>query len=830
MASSTPSHADPPAADEGPVAPTELRPAPARQSEEFRLLAEHSTDVITRHTPSGRIIYVSPAVRTLLGYEPEVLVGRHVGEMAHPDDGDTFARAIRMVAQGAGLMTIAYRIRHRHDRYVWFESTIRAVRDPDTGEAVEIHASSRDVSARKAAEANLARETNRLATLARLDLLGGESIYDTLTRICEAATELLPASKGASVLLWDGATETFSTSASTLGDPHGPSTAARARRRGGASRRIIDTQAPFVVPDLDDSPLPPNKMTRDEGIRAFAGVPILAEGEALGVLYALDAEPRRYLGTDVAFLETLAKRAASAIVHARLLEELRKARRQAEALNAVGRQLIGARSLDDMLHSVAAGAADATDADWSLVMTIDLAAEVVNKFIMRGPGDPVPPDEFDDYMSGLTGWAIRQNELAFSPKGVPDMRESEAARRKREERGVGSVIVAPLVFEGRPVGTLTVMRRHERPDYTEEDLQLVESMAAQATVAIEHARLNEATRVALDEVQTLFELARALSMTRSVDDLLQKIVDTVAAKLPADRVTLFGIDLDEKRILHAHRGGRGADRVYLEVGMDELLQGLTGWALRYGRPAVSPRGAVDERESEKVRQRRVETGAGSIVVVPLRHRGETLGTMTAINGVDDRDFDDGDVALLQAMASQAAVALTDALLLEEVQRLAVTDALTGIYNRGHLFEVGTREFNSAFRYQRPLAVIMFDVDRFKEVNDEWGHAIGDEVLCEVVNRCQTILREVDVFGRYGGEEFAILLPETGIENARAVADRLRVAVEHKPVATTGGRVPVTISVGLASIEQGIETLPDLLDRADAELMAAKRAGRNTVRG
>ncbi len=675
-----------------------------------------------------------------------------------------------------------------------------------------------------------ARETARLAALAGLEFLGGGSLADTLLLITEAATELLPASRGASVLLWDAQSETFTTSASTLGDPHGPSTASRARKRGGASRHIVDTQQPFIVPDVDEALIEPNAMIRDEAIRAYAGVPIVAEGQAVGVLYALDGEPRDYLASDVAFLEILAQRAAAAIINARLVEKLRTARLRAEAINDITQALIRAKGLPEVLRTVAEGAAAAADADWALLITVDLGKGVVVDFITGGAAEAVRPDSYDEFMAGLTGWTLRSGETALSLKDEPDLRESNTARQRRRERGVGSVIVTPLVFEGRPLGTLTVMRTAERPDFGADEVELVEGMASQATVAIENARLNEATRSALAEVQTLFDLNRRLSGAASIDELLQSVVDQVAQKLPADRVTLFGLDIDNRQILHAHRGGPGADKVFIDVGYDELLQGLSGWALRYGRPALSPKGIHDDRESDKVQLRRQETGAGSIVVVPLRYRNAIIGTITAINRVDERDFDDGDVALLSAMGSQAAVALTDARLLEEVQRLAVTDALTGLLNRGHLFDLGTQEFNAAYRYQRPLAAIMIDVDHFKQINDTRGHGVGDQVLRLIVDRCREELREVDVFGRYGGEEFAVILPETSLDNTRRVAERLRSLVEREPIPTSDGLVSATISVGVAHIEQGVSSLQELLDRADSALLVAKGSGRNQVRG
>jgi len=167
--------------------------------------------------------------------------------------------------------------------------------------------------------------------------------------------------------------------------------------------------------------------------------------------------------------------------------------------------------------------------------------------------------------------------------------------------------------------------------------------------------------------------------------------------------------------------------------------------------------------------------------------------------------------------------------LEEVERLAFTDHLTGLYNHRHLFHLADREFQRARRYQLPLSVIMLDIDDFKRVNDTYGHAIGDQVLQEVAECCQKELRGVDVIGRYGGDEFVAMLPETGLPAACQAAERLRKSIAEKALDTKSGRVTVTVSLGVAVLDDEHLTPEILLDRADQALYVAKQSGRNRVR-
>lgn len=163
----------------------------------------------------------------------------------------------------------------------------------------------------------------------------------------------------------------------------------------------------------------------------------------------------------------------------------------------------------------------------------------------------------------------------------------------------------------------------------------------------------------------------------------------------------------------------------------------------------------------------------------------------------------------------------------ELEALATTDSLTGINNRRNFFRLATDEMARARRYQRPLSALMMDVDGFKIVNDQHGHAVGDSVLKAVIQTCITTLRETDILGRLGGDEFAVLVPET--EDARDQAERLRAAVERVRTALADGTdLTVTVSIGVAAARPEDLSIDDLLGRADQALYEAKQNGRNSV--
>jgi diguanylate cyclase (GGDEF)-like protein len=184
------------------------------------------------------------------------------------------------------------------------------------------------------------------------------------------------------------------------------------------------------------------------------------------------------------------------------------------------------------------------------------------------------------------------------------------------------------------------------------------------------------------------------------------------------------------------------------------------------------------------------------------------------------------MAVLIARVCGLAIAKTR--LFQEFRQLATTDPLTGLHNRRHFFSLASNEFSRTCRYNRPLAALMLDIDHFKKVNDSFGHAAGDRVLSEVAQCCREALRSTDINGRYGGEEFVFLLPETDQDAAQAFAERLRRTIADLPIALEGHALHITASLGLASQTNDCPSLEALLDRSDQALYAAKRSGRNRV--
>ena len=223
-------------------------------------------------------------------------------------------------------------------------------------------------------------------------------------------------------------------------------------------------------------------------------------------------------------------------------------------------------------------------------------------------------------------------------------------------------------------------------------------------------------------------------------------------------------------------------------------------------------------------------GNRALLILPLvvgRER-QVFGIVELFRREDTIPLNNDDLELAQSFTAQAAVAIENARLYAETQRLAILDDLTGLYNRRGLFELGQREFERATRFKHPLAALFLDIDHFKLFNDRYSYAVGDQVLVLFANCVRANLRNFDLIGRYGGEEFVVLLPEADLPSASEVAERVRRSVETLQVKTELGETNITVSIGVYLKTADIPDLEALVDRAGQAVHEAKNLGRNRV--
>lgn len=323
----------------------------------------------------------------------------------------------------------------------------------------------------------------------------------------------------------------------------------------------------------------------------------------------------------------------------------------------------------------------------------------------------------------------------------------------------------------------------------------------------------------------LNELTLDAMMHEEVQALGQVLADRLGTLFAADGCYLvLWEETHAKPIPLAAYGELRATYPHLEIAPGEIT--LTASVLEIGRPL-----AIEDVFHTPYMSPRIaaQFPTRSMLGLPLLVRGQKLGA-ALVSFHQAHQFTPLELAQGEQAAHQIALALSRVKLLEHIHHLSLTDELTGLANRRHLLHVVDQEILRATRFQNPFAVLLLDIDHFKRVNDTWGHPVGDRVLQLVAQTCRAQLRDVDLIARYGGEEFFVLLPETILEGALSVAERLRqTLVQSSFRLENGSRLGITMSIGVVAEEEVVLLSPEaLFAKADVALYQAKQAGRNCI--
>jgi len=410
------------------------------------------------------------------------------------------------------------------------------------------------------------------------------------------------------------------------------------------------------------------------------------------------------------------------------------------------------------------------------------------------------------------------------PVIVPDIQADFPSFFQPQSKSIKSWMGIPLFSKGVIIGFLN-LDSYELNHFSEEDQSMAEGFANQVVIGLENVRLYAAAQQRVKELSVLNEITQSVSSKLDINELLNLVYQQVNRFIDA-RFFMIVASLPEQDAYVALYFRR--DDQMLEKTTRKTSQGFTGYVLQTRQPLFLKNSAEVESFIKDSGRESLISMPKSIILVPLTVSERIIGVMGVQNDAKEDAYTAEDFILFTSIAAQVAVALENANLYAKMERLAMIDGLTDIFNRRHFFVLAEIEFDRAVRYHRPLAVIMLDIDNFKQVNDTYGHQVGDQVLQRVAKTCKQLIRKVDFIGRYGGEEFTVLLPETKGEHAFNAAERLRKAIAATGVVTPQGRVTVTVSVGVSTMENEGTSLESLLASADRALYTAKQAGRNQV--
>jgi diguanylate cyclase (GGDEF)-like protein len=556
----------------------------------------------------------------------------------------------------------------------------------------------------------------------------------------------------------------------------------------------------------------------NQELERHISIPIYSRDRPIAILNLVLPSVQPFNVIELRIFAAIANQFSVAIERARLFESVREEQRAAEVLRQASATLSALLDFEQVLDHVLDQIVALMPCDGASVMLVEgMQARVVRVYGYEG-------------LSDEAGHAIRNVTFEISrtptlqrlietgqPLIISETHNNPAWMQIEQALPIRSWLGVPVIVRQQVVVFICV-DSFAPYAYRPEHARRLSTLASSVSLALQNAQLYAQTNAALERERRLGDLMRAISSALDINVILATVARLSMELVNADAVALGLLSDDHRTLTDFHT-----------FNMPDVLMA--------SRQGVGPVWQVVETRQSLVRQNIVLAEPGvngyrisSALGTPIVAGDQLLGLLSVYHLRNHRRFSERDSAMMEIVGRQTGIAIANARLFAETQRLATTDHLTGLFNRHHFFALAPRELERARRYHHNIALLVIDVDYFKVINDTYGHDAGDTVLRNVAERMRRELRDADILARFGGEEFIALLPETNLTGALCVAERLRSAVESAPILLQAHSVWVTISIGCAALDSisGTDRLETLIQRADRALYSAKVGGRNQV--
>ena len=551
------------------------------------------------------------------------------------------------------------------------------------------------------------------------------------------------------------------------------------------------------------------RLLLDQGLQTVIGISLQAKQRPFGLLLLGTSETRAFTPAELKLLLGLGHQIGMAIENSYLIQQTARRTEELHILNEIGRALSSTLDLDSLLQRIYSEVGRLMDVRSFFIAFHEPKTEEIRYEIEINEAVKVPRRS-RPFGNQLVEYVIRTQQ----PLLIRQSHSEEAARLGFEPlRGAQSVCAVPLILYDRAVGVLVVHSPKERV-FDEGHLELLRVLASEAGIAIENARLFTEEQKKSRHLMLINNVSGHAITTLNPEEMLAKIVLEIENSLAYEHVGIAVLDYSTKELVIKAEAGPRKGTAELRIG---LAEGMLGQVARTGQVSVI-------REASASTPKLVLPESVSAIALPIIYGEHLLGVMY-VESSHPHNFPDQEVLLLRTLADLFAGALQNALTFQKTQEQAITDGLTGVKTHRYLMEALSTEWKRSTRANRPFALVLMDLDRFKFVNDFYGHLEGDVVLQRVGHILEQNCRRSDVVARYGGDEFVILMQEAGVEQARQLASKLRAWIASDRLLRDKN---ITASFGIAGFPVHGSTPQELLQVADSSMYISKHQGGNAV--
>ncbi|MEG6566695.1 sensor domain-containing diguanylate cyclase [Thermoanaerobacterium saccharolyticum] len=323
-------------------------------------------------------------------------------------------------------------------------------------------------------------------------------------------------------------------------------------------------------------------------------------------------------------------------------------------------------------------------------------------------------------------------------------------------------------------------------------------------------------------LNALYEMVKIINSKLDLDKTLEAILYETEKVVTVSGIAIYLKDDNGFLINEKTKCREESLEAFKDVYMNN--EGLIGKVVNEGKSVIIGNLKADKRYSDK----NISNHYDSAIVVPIKGAEGVIGCISAFQN-EINAFDEDSLKIMEALSEQSSIAIMNAKRYFEISKRSITDPLTKTYNRRFFDQILHDSIAKSSIEKTPVSLIMLDVDRFKQINDTYGHMVGDTVLREIASRIKNCVRNNDIVARYGGEEFSVILPNLTAEQACVIAERIRYEVSSKPIKTDAGDISITVSAGVADFPNKAESAEKLISHADRALYAGcKTKGRDKV--